>query len=184
MSILDLPTAIATINAQSTTTKMNIRDEIAQEIDYRKQTLRRARAMLEWFEKYHPSILERTSYESMGHPSYTTLFSTSVMSGILSFNVTDREQLQDLMVLAPRWEKSEGYGGTINYKAYITDDLFGNDSLLVQITAADGALPPTCKVVEKEEVVPAQPERIVKKKVVVCSGTTFASTDASTEAST
>jgi len=90
-----------------------------------------------------------------------------------SISVYTREELQALMTLAPKWEKSKGYS-SIRYTAKVfecEDHWCGNDTksqYTIVLHARDDALPPTCKVVEVEEVVPAQPEMKVRRTQVVC----------------
>lgn len=79
-------------------------------------------------------------------------------------HVYTREDLQILMTLSPVWTKVKGSSG-IYYESKEDDN-----QLKAKLTlyAQDGALPPTCRVEEIEEVEPAKPERIVKRTVVKC----------------
>jgi hypothetical protein len=78
------------------------------------------------------------------------------------FTIDDltREDLQLLMTLAPKWEKTYFDQG-IYYKATIQDHE-------VTLIARANALPSTCKLVEEVQVIPAQPEKIVRRQVLKC----------------
>lgn len=96
------------------------------------------------------SKVDRLS-DSVGLSIYTNSFYIAV---------DNRDDLQVLLELAPKWEKSHG-SASINYTADVEDAYFN-------ISATDGALPDTCKLVEKDVIIPAQPERIEKRMVVEC----------------
>jgi len=84
--------------------------------------------------------------------------------GTFWFTVSNREDVQVLMQLAPIWSKKTWEGG-IDYDAEV-------DGVSYKIRAADGALPPTCKLVEKEVEIPAQPAtpaRMEKRMVIECA---------------
>ncbi len=81
--------------------------------------------------------------------------------GTFWFTVSNRADVQVLMQLAPGWDKKTWDGG-IDYDAEV-------DGVCYKIRAADGALPPTCKLVEKEVEIPAQPARIEKRMVIECA---------------
>lgn len=76
------------------------------------------------------------------------------------FTVTNREDLQKLMTLAPQWAKSNATN-SIDYTASV-------DGIDVKIAAQEDALPPTCQLVEETVTIPAQPERQEVRKVVKC----------------
>ncbi len=89
--------------------------------------------------------------------------------GSFWFTVKNRDDVQTLMTLAPIWKKN-AYEGGIDYNATI-------DGVEFKIRTVDGALPPTCRLVEQDVVVPArpaEPERIEKRMVVECSKATEA----------
>lgn len=81
-----------------------------------------------------------------------------------------RENLTALMTLAPRWSKSY-QGDGIDYAAMI-------DGIEVTLKASGEALPGTCRMVEVEVAVEAQPERFIPaipahtemRKVIKCEG--------------
>lgn len=81
----------------------------------------------------------------------------------ITINVYSRPDLQLLMQLAPKWTKTPFPEG-IYYKAMVE----GEEITLI---AFSGALPKTCKMVEEEVILPAEPakpERRVLKKVLKC----------------
>lgn len=84
--------------------------------------------------------------------------------GTFWFTVKTREDLQILLQLAPKWSK-QAWGGGIDYNAEE-----GGVSYKIQTT--DGALSPTCRLVEKEIEVPEQPAvpaHKEKRMVVECA---------------
>lgn len=95
-------------------------------------------------------------------------FSDSVcISASLNYlwlEVTTAEDKAEAMKLAPKgkfWKKQSGYNGALEYNVEI-------DNYTITVSVRDGALPPTCEVVEEEVEVPAQPARKQTKKVVRC----------------
>lgn len=76
------------------------------------------------------------------------------------FYVHNRQDLQTLMKVAPKWDKTPS-GKSILYQAIV-------DNYTVCIFACDEALPPTCKVVKEERVIPAQPERTEIIERILC----------------
>jgi len=78
-------------------------------------------------------------------------------------NVYNREDLTVCMTLARQWKKTVS-GSKILYYA---DEKTAIDGP-IYMYASDSALPPTCKVVEEEEVRPAQPEERITRKVIKC----------------
>lgn len=81
--------------------------------------------------------------------------------------VYNREDVQVLMQLAPRWEKSVRDDG-IDYNAIV-------DGVEYKIRTKDGALPPTCRVIEREVEIPEQPAIPARKEmrsVVECTTAT------------
>lgn len=76
------------------------------------------------------------------------------------FTTKSREDVVLLMTLAQRWTKVSD-GTAIRYRAV-------TDGTEYWITAQDGALPPTCKLVEEEVEIPAQPARTAKVLVLRC----------------
>lgn len=81
--------------------------------------------------------------------------------GTFWFTVSNREDVQVLMQIAPRWAKSTHDAG-IDYDAEV-------DGVSYKIRTVDAALPPTCKLVEREVEIPAVPAQIVKRLVVECA---------------
>lgn len=71
--------------------------------------------------------------------------------------ISHREDLTVLMTLAPQWTKSEDTAG-VDYAATI-------DGVSIHIKTRGDALPPTCRVVEREVVIP---EQRVMRKIVEC----------------
>ena len=83
------------------------------------------------------------------------------LSGLLPwFTVSNRDDLAQLLKLAPKWNKS-AEGNKIAYRAFV-------DPYDVVIWAQDSAIPPTCHVVKKTRVIPAQEERIEEVEEIVC----------------
>lgn len=70
-------------------------------------------------------------------------------SGVFWIHINNREDLATVMTLAPLWTKSPGSTG-IDYSAVVL-------GVGVTIKAEAAALPNTCKMVEEEYEVPAQP---------------------------
>lgn len=83
-------------------------------------------------------------------------------NGSLVVDVYNREDLQKFMTLAPKWNKSSLNNG-IRYFAWAEGNMGS-----VYLNAYDAALPPTCKVVEVEEVIPAQEARTVRRQMIKC----------------
>ena len=85
----------------------------------------------------------------------------------ITVSAHNREDLAILMTLAPKWTKTVGLNG-IDYTATV-------DGESVQINAAGDALPGTCKLVEEEYEIPAQPATeakpatTAKRMVLKCS---------------
>lgn len=78
--------------------------------------------------------------------------------------VDNRTDVEALMSLAPRWSKSPD-GEGIDYKENV-------DGHELTIKARTNALPPTCKLVEEEYEVPAEPAkpaRTAKRMVLKCA---------------
>jgi len=74
-------------------------------------------------------------------------------------NLPHADVVKVMLALPGRWNKTPGSSeGTINYEAEIDG---------VNVRCWCGEPPPSCKIVEVEEVVPAQPEtrRMVKKMI-------------------
>jgi hypothetical protein len=84
--------------------------------------------------------------------------------GTFWFTVSKREDVQTLMQLAPRWTKSARDDG-IDYSAEV-------DGVAFRIQTTEGALPPTCRLVEQDVEIPAkpaEPAKMVKRLVVECA---------------
>lgn len=109
--------------------------------------LKKGRAMLMAIPTTLPNDLEINAY-----------------GGAFWITVKRREDIQTLMQLAPRWSKSPRDDG-IDYDATV-------DGVTFKLRAMDAALPPTCRVVEREVEVPAEPAkpaRMVKRMMVECA---------------
>lgn len=124
---------------------MNIQQYLKQQ----KQTLAKRKAMLKWIE------LHATEIEAID-------VAVSVECGTLDFDWPTHEQTVAIMQLvqAGKWEK-EYNEDTISYSAE-------KDSISFRIYG--GKPPPHCQIVEVPKVQPAQPERVVMKKKLVCTG--------------
>lgn len=80
--------------------------------------------------------------------------------------VDNREDLALFMTLAPLWNKSACTEG-ISYDSTVNGERF-------QIIAKAAAIPPTCRMVEEEYVipaVPAEPAKVGKRMVLKCEQT-------------
>ncbi len=81
----------------------------------------------------------------------------------------ERADVEKVLALAPAgklWTKegSDVHGPAILYKCEVLP------GVTVQLFVLGGALPPTCKLVEEEVTIPAQPERKEIRRVVKCAG--------------
>lgn len=77
--------------------------------------------------------------------------------------VDNRDDLSLFMTLAPKWNKTPCTEG-ISYDAMVDGERF-------QIIAKAAAIPPTCRMVEEEYVIPAEeakPSRVGKRMVLRC----------------
>jgi len=81
--------------------------------------------------------------------------------GSFHIDLYTREDLQLFMTLAPLWTKTTS-GDLISYEATIYGVEF-------HLRAHEAALPDTCKLVEEEVDIPAQPARKEKRMVVKCN---------------
>lgn len=97
--------------------------------------------------------------EKFSDTVYVNPFGSSIW-----IQVDNREDLQYAMTLAPLWKKEY----ETNYIDYLTEV----DGIEVRIRASEGALPDTCKLVEVEEIIPANEERKVIRKVLRCNEVT------------
>jgi len=137
---------------------MALRDQIA----YLEAEISRYKMAYEIFDRYIESLSDSVSFA----PTLT-----------LWIHVYNRKDLEILMQLAPRWEKTytDRY---INYSA-----LVGGER--VSLIAKDNALPDTCKLVEQEviieetpiKIVALQPRRIEKRLVLKCTEHVSAQSD-------
>jgi hypothetical protein len=80
--------------------------------------------------------------------------------GSFWFTVHNREDLQVLLQLAPKWTKEIEEKG-IRYTAVV-------DGVTYWVAAQDAGLPDTCRLVEKEIELPAVAAKTVKRWVVEC----------------
>lgn len=94
-------------------------------------------------------------------PKLSATATINPCGGSCWFTVDNREDVQLLLQLAPRWEKKPCENG-IDYIDRVSD---------FRIRTIEGALPPTCKLVEEEVTIPAMPEQKVKKMVLKCAKT-------------
>lgn len=62
--------------------------------------------------------------------------------------------------LGGKWEKTLSSGGTINYETMLNG---------VRVRVYSGEPPPSCRVIMEDVVIPAQPERIEKRRKIVCT---------------
>ncbi len=81
----------------------------------------------------------------------------------------DRGDVEKVLALAPAgkfWAKDADttHGASIRYRCEILP------GVTVQLFALGDALPPTCKLVEEEVTIPAQPERKEMRRVLKCVG--------------
>ena len=87
-------------------------------------------------------------------------------AGIPFIYVYNRDDLQQLLSLCPRWNKEPFGKNSIDYFAEFS-------GFLIHIRACDAALPPTCKVEKKTRLVEAVPAHEVTEEVLVCTGPVF-----------
>jgi len=80
---------------------------------------------------------------------------------ICYINIHNRTDLQTLLKLAPKWDKSPS-GKAIQY---YNNNVNGES---VYIFAYDAALPPTCKVIREEKIIPARGEYIEVTERILC----------------
>lgn len=113
----------------------------------------------------------RTNIAKIAHvlPELSASATINPLGGSIWFTVNNREDVRVLMQLAARWTK-ESSGSGIDY-------IGEKDGSYYRIQTIEGALPPTCRVVEEDVVIPAQPEKVVKKMVVKCSAADVPDTD-------
>lgn len=125
-------------------------ETVQNRIDYHRSEIDRQNLAIEILQKCGESLSE----------------SISISPGAMMWIFTsDRKDVEALMTLAPKWTKTRDVDGTtISYSAVVA----GHD---VTIKASEGALPPTCKLVEEEYEVPAEPAkpaRMAKRMVLKC----------------
>lgn len=126
------------------------------------RTAESVRYLLEYYaqEQKRYAICGRILAEMGERLADSTGFSPSYF---IQVTTTNREDLQLLMTLAPRWSKSPSEDG-ITYEAEVEGERF-------QIVAKKAALPATCKMVEEEYELPAveaQPARKATRMVLKC----------------
>jgi hypothetical protein len=98
----------------------------------------------------------------------------NAFGGSFWFTVKNREDVKVLMQIAPLWNKSTHETG-IDYDTSM-------EGVDFRIRTVDAALPPTCKLVEREVTIPASEARTVKRMFVECDKpSTEATEDASNE---
>ncbi len=81
----------------------------------------------------------------------------------------DRSDVEKILALAPAgkfWAKcaDDTHGASIRYHCEVSP------GVKVNLFAVGDALPPTCKLVEEEVTIPAQPERKEMRRVLKCAG--------------
>jgi len=114
------------------------------------------RKRYELCEKIIDSIGDKLSEDVAFSPSY-----------FIQITVRSRDDLETLMTCAPIWTKSFN-ANNICYEAHI-------DGQRVQILAYESAMPGTCKMVEEEYEVPAEPAKeavpahVGKRMVLKCN---------------
>lgn len=127
----------------------------SEKIQNQKHYWRSERKRYELCEKFVDAIGDKLSDDVSFSPSY-----------YIQITAKNRDDLTALMTLAPLWAKSFGEV-QITYSATI-------DGERVEIIAAADALPGTCKLVEEEYEIPAQPAKEAvpaargKKMVLKC----------------
>lgn len=87
----------------------------------------------------------------------------NLSGGLPWITVRNRDDLQSFLKLAPSWQKSTE-GGRMRYGARVGD-------YDVVIFAVNSAIPPTCKVIVEEEIIPARAEERRMVERIVCEPT-------------
>ncbi|MDE2020642.1 MAG: hypothetical protein KGJ13_09930 [Patescibacteria group bacterium] len=127
------------------------------------------KAGIEQADRYTKSILgeiqKGSAHIAKVNPRLSDSCKLNAFGGSFWFTVDNREDVQKLLALAPRWEKKASDAG-IDYRAVV-------DGVTYSVKTTSGALPPTCKLVEKEFEVPEQiiPAHVEKKLVLECEPT-------------
>jgi hypothetical protein len=124
------------------------RDPGARAIEYCTLTLGQIRKGLSHIAKIAPQVSDTVQFNPFG--------------GTFWITVENREDVPELLRLAPIWKKSPHENG-IDYDAIV-------DEVEFKIRTVSGALPPTCRLVEREEQVPEKiiPAHTIKKMVLEC----------------
>lgn len=77
-------------------------------------------------------------------------------------NLKHPEIIKVISVLGGKWKKEPGDNGRVNYEATINGQRF---------RCWQGEPPPSCRIIEEEVIVPAQPERRETRRKLVCVDT-------------
>lgn len=123
---------------------MNI-DETIQSINNTIETLRQQKKFLE---------------SSIGHEMQSLKLDISLYAEYIDFDYPDRDATIALLkMVGGKWSKEPIRGAKINYKQK-------RDGFSIRIYG--GAPPPNCTVVEKQVLIPAQPERYEVVRELSC----------------
>jgi hypothetical protein len=97
--------------------------------------------------------------------TYKTALSELDVSGSVWMNQVDFDHLPHAKIIAlikslgGKWDKTPNGEGRINYETEIGG---------VKVRCYNGEPPPNCKIVEELQIIPAQPERTVTVRRLVC----------------
>lgn len=121
---------------------------------------------LRFIREHAASLLERAAFAErifdkldLSSASWLTLYGDGI-----HVTTNDRDDVAKILSIAPPgtfWCKAPELD-SIRYEVTV-------DGVKITLNARDGALPPTCRIVERDVVLPACPERVVKQRVVECT---------------
>lgn len=117
----------------------------------------------EYAQAHRTRIIRGSEHIASINPKISDTVDFNPYGGTFWFTVSNRDDVQELLRLAPQWKKNIHETG-IDYDATV-------GGVAYKIRTTDGALPPTCRLVEKDVEIPAQPAmpaRMVKRLVVEC----------------
>lgn len=125
---------------------------VQQEIDVLRAEIKQRVERIKLIRK-HAAVLEKL--EGIPSPMW--------MGGQLDFDhLTHKQVVKVIRVLGGKWKKTPGTSDTINYEGMLGD---------MPVRCYQGQPPPSCRVVEVEELVPEQiiPASVRKVRKIVCA---------------
>jgi hypothetical protein len=131
---------------------MTLKEHVQQRLDINKRERSRLAAVLKFFDKNNAShiTLEKGCVSFYGR--------------FLDIDQPTRQEVEQILktVRVGKWTKTSGTDGTIHYES--ATPVIGD--LKIRLWQAEP--PGTCRLVEEEVVIPAQPERREIRKVLHC----------------